>query len=287
MGSTNGAVSLGLLIRDPESDLNKPVPKMIPIIIQFGHYHARNTRDKAREQKLKGYENPKPLDIGEIIVVHELMWLNPAPNYGFSDDPKDFGDGKTALRGQAIAIKYHREKGLTPIHDGENTPILEDGFEAKNDIYIVTHASVKTKPTKDSRGNKLLSYQNITAMLAASTFPDGIKLSDRRLTPILDTVPRRGTPLMLRTVTIEPNVATLFGTELFAPMLDYPSKKPVNDRYIMRMYETIPTPNMERYPRENEVFWQQEPDAQAFMNKWEHFLPFSGSSTLNFVLPNN
>ena len=60
------------------------------------------------------------------------MWLNPAPRYGFSDDAKDFGDGKTALHVQAIAINYHRQKGLTPIHDGENTPTLEDCFEAKN-----------------------------------------------------------------------------------------------------------------------------------------------------------
>ena len=49
-------------------------------------------RSQARENKSKGYINPEPLDIGEIIEVYEFMWLNPSTAYGFSDDPTTFGD---------------------------------------------------------------------------------------------------------------------------------------------------------------------------------------------------
>ena len=109
IGATSGIVSLGLLIKEESQDPQTRTllaGGKVPIIIQFGHFHATDRRHQAQEQKLAGYVNPELLDIREIVEVYEFLWMNPAPNYEFTNEPAEFGDENTTLRGQGIATDY-------------------------------------------------------------------------------------------------------------------------------------------------------------------------------------
>ena len=77
IGSTNGAISIGLLVQENPNDRSQDIIDLeekggIPTIIQCGHILANSRERTARKYKRPGCENPHPLDVGETIVVTEF-----------------------------------------------------------------------------------------------------------------------------------------------------------------------------------------------------------------------
>ena len=59
--------------------------------------------------------------------------------------------------------------------------------------------------------------------------------------PNITQLPHNGSTLTMRIVTIEPDVATVIGRELYAPKQYYPTGKPVNECQTFVEYLDLPT----------------------------------------------
>ena len=78
--------------------------------------------------------------------------------------------------------------------------------------------------------------------------------------------------LALRLATIEANVATQFGREIFAPKFDYPSRKLLTEQSMLVEYLITPANKLREAIYAEESIWSLEPDYDSFQVKWENLL---------------
>ena len=156
IGSTNGAISLGLLMPDNLGNRSQDIIDLeekggIPTIVQCGHILADSRKRAARARKKGDCENPHPLDVGETIVVTELAWLKRQPPYPKGvTDPAIFGDQNATLAAQAVALKYTvADKANDVKFTGDNRSTLATGFSVRTEPCVVIESQVH--PVKRGR----------------------------------------------------------------------------------------------------------------------------------------
>ena len=179
--------------------------------------------------------------MGETIVVTEFAWLENQPAYPRgSKDPATFGNQHTfySLVPQAVALKYAPAEEFNAMGIAQNT--LAEGFHVRTEPCVV----ILTKRQLVQRGQpgQQRNYDSLSITVKSSTFPDGIRVNDRLITPEINTRPKPGTVLLLRLITIEPETVTQFGQDLFAPKLEYPTGKLLVDKMVMVEYLTSHLP---------------------------------------------
>ena len=210
----------------------------IPTIVQCGHILADSRKRAARARKKGDCENPHPLDVGETIVVTELAWLKRQPPYPKGvTDPAIFGDQNTTLAAQAVALKYTVANKANDVKfTGDNRSTLATGFSVRTEPCVVVES--RDHPVKRGPIGRQRNYDSLYITVRSPSFPEGIQIHDRRITPEVVTKPCDGSQLMLRLVKIEPNVATMFGCELIAPAGQYPTGRLITENTEMVEYLT-------------------------------------------------
>ena len=94
--------------------------------------------------------------------------------------------------------------------------------------------------------------------------------------PHIKARPKPGTLLALRLTTIEANVATQFGREMFAPKLDYPTGRLFTEHSMLVEYLTTPPNRLQEAIHGEEIIWPLETDYDEFQEKWDRlFRPVS------------
>ena len=125
---------------------------------------------------------------------------------------------------------------------------------------------------KQGSGRLQRNYDALYVTVASPSFPLGTRINDRRIMPKIKQKPKPGTMLALRLTTIEANVATQFGKELFAPKLDYPSGTLLTEHSMLVEYLTTPPSKFQDAIEGEETIWSLESDYEEFLVKWDNLL---------------
>ena len=264
-----GAFALGLPLAEDINNMTQDVVMLrnrggIPAIIQCGHILADSRKQRARRQNRRDCENPHPLDTGETIIVTEFAWSdNPPPYPKGVMDPAKFGNQNTTLAPQEVALNYAAADEFDEIEiTGEIRPTLAGGLLVRTEPCVVIWANdhlVKRGPPRQQR-----NYDSLYVTVASPSFPLGTRVNDRRIMPKIKTRPKPGTLLALRLTTIEANVATQFGREMFAPKQDYPTGKLLTEHSMLVEYLTTPPNRLQQAIEGEENIWSLEPDYDEF-----------------------
>ena len=102
---------------------------------------------------------------------------------------------ETLLLTQAVACTYTTEALRTTLSIGEILLALAAGFEVRIEPCVVTETRNHDVNKAHPKTGELMYYQSISIIVASSTFPDGIRLNDRRILPDITMLPKKGSVL--------------------------------------------------------------------------------------------
>ena len=148
-------------------------------------------------------------------------------------------NSEDVIPAQAVALNYNTEFDGGMLPTGDANPVLAAGFTLKVEPCVVTDVR-DHGITKNKGGPGKSYYDSLDITVKSPTFPEGIRITDRRIMPNITQLPRKGSTLTMRIVTIEPDVATVIGRELYAPKQYYPTGKPVNECQTFVEYLDLP-----------------------------------------------
>ena len=265
IGSSTGTIAQGILIPGDENKWSQDIIDLnakngVPTIIQCGHVYTKNLLGKKRHLRKSGHVNPHPLDVGETILVTSFAWVEKLPSYKLENPaliPK-IVQSENLLLTQAVAITYTTEALRTALPTGEIIPTLAAGFEVHIEPCTVAKTSDHVIKRSHPKTGEIMYYQSISIDVASPTFPDGIRINDRRIIPDITTLPKKGSVLALHLVKIAKGVTTRIGQELYAPKLNYPMGKPVEEPTTVVEYFHYPTNEFEAAVRSHKSDWHEQ-----------------------------
>ena len=92
-------------------------------------------------------------------------------------------------------MNYTTEMDAIKLPTEELQPALSAGFSVKSETCIVIEA--KDHLTNYRKGGKRKPYDRLHVVVASPTIPDGIRINDRRIVPLISTLPKHGDMLTL------------------------------------------------------------------------------------------
>ena len=168
---------------------------------------------------------------------------------------------------QAVAITYTTEALRIASPTGGLIPTLAAGFEAYTEPCVVTGTQDHDIKRSHPKTGELMYFRSIAIDVASPTFPDGIRINDRRILPDITTLPKKGSVLALHLVKIAKGVTTRIGRELYVPIPNYPMGKPVEELTTVVEYLHCPTNEFEAAVRSNKSDWHERAHEKASMLK--------------------